>query len=460
MYQRCSIGQSAFRVLPFTGALFYTVGMPTLTVVMIVRNEAHCLGECLGSVSGIADGVLVGDTGSTDGTKELARSLGARVIDVPWTNDFAAARNAVLSQAEGDWLLHLDADEVVDAAGARRIREVVNGDGLGADAIEVILANYCDEPRAWRWVPVAPDDVAARGFSGYVAAPLLRLFRNGRGYEYREPVHENITESVCERGGVVRAEPILIHHYGYRGDHGRDQAKTALYLTIARAKIEQRPHDPKTWHDLAELLFASGAADEAESACRQALSLEPLHLGAATMLANVLLNRGVLDEPRALFERLAAAGLSAAHIPLVLGAIACRQGRLPEARHYLETALQVRPPSPMARYYLARVLDRLGDPVRAQQQLLVAVENSPRIEEFRRWLASHQHRVAAEQAFTRGDVQGALEGLVEALRLEPEDPLVHQDLGVVLETLGDMPRAAQSYARARQLAPDLAVPAE
>ena len=114
--------------------------------------------------------------------------------------------------------------------GARRVRAIVDADGRGpdgtaADAIEVTLANYCDVPRAWRWVAVAPDAPMARGAAGYIAVGLLRLFRNGCGYEYREPVHENITESVLESGGRIRSEPVVVHHYGYGAQSANADAK-------------------------------------------------------------------------------------------------------------------------------------------------------------------------------------------------------------------------------------------
>ena len=249
---------------------------------MIWKNEEHCLGRCLESVRAIADEIVVADTGSTDATVDVARWFGAVVVSVPWEDDFAAARNLGMAAASGDWLLHLDADEVVDPEGARRIRALVDADGAGADAVEVTLANYCNEPRAWRWVRCAPDDSYAAGFAGYIAAGLLRLFRNGRGFAYREPIHENITESVRERGGVVRVEPILIHHYGYSPEESRRGEKARRYLAIARRKAEACPGDAKAQHDFAEQALACGLEAESEAACRRALEIEADHLAAAT----------------------------------------------------------------------------------------------------------------------------------------------------------------------------------
>jgi len=76
-----------------------------LTISLIVRNEEQTLGRCLDSVRGLADEIVVVDTGSTDGTREIAAAHGARVFDFPWCDDFAAARNESLRHATGQWVL-------------------------------------------------------------------------------------------------------------------------------------------------------------------------------------------------------------------------------------------------------------------------------------------------------------------------------------------------------------------
>jgi Flp pilus assembly protein TadD len=429
--------------------------MPTLSIVMIVKDEAGRITPCLKSVGGIADEIIVGDTGSTDATAAEARACGARVIPVTWHEDFAEARNSVIAEAAGDWLFHLDADERLDPGGARRLRAVVDADGFGADAIEITVANYCNEPRAWRWVPAAPGDPWARGFSGYIRVELLRLFRNRKGFEYREPVHENITESVRERGGVVRPEPILIHHYGYAAGDAPASAKAERYLAIGRRKVGERPRDPKAWHDLAELLLACGNAQEAEQACRIALSLDPMHIAAATSLANLLLNRGELDEAQGLLQRFDREGNAPTHVVTALGAIACRQGRLEEARRRLETVLAAEPHALMAALYLARTLDILGRPEEARRRLEEAAAIAPTWPEPQDRLAARGLRAKGEELYACGKLQEALAALLEALKHDPEDPLIHNDLGVVLHVQGQTDRARQCFERALRLAPGM-----
>ena len=101
----------------------------TLSLCMIVKNEEANLGRCLESVKGVADEIIIVDTGSTDRTVEIARQHGAKIVSHQWDDDFAVARNVSLRAATSDWILVLDADEALDeedaAASARSCAEMV-----------------------------------------------------------------------------------------------------------------------------------------------------------------------------------------------------------------------------------------------------------------------------------------------------------------------------------------------
>lgn len=87
--------------------------MATISLCMIVKNEEKVLGRCLDSVAGLVDEMVLVDTGSTDGTRALALSYTERVYDFPWRDDFAAARNYAFSLGRMDYLMWLDADDVL-----------------------------------------------------------------------------------------------------------------------------------------------------------------------------------------------------------------------------------------------------------------------------------------------------------------------------------------------------------
>src|SRR4051794_40673333 len=82
-----------------------------LSLCMIVKNESKHLANCLESVEGVVDEIIIVDTGSTDDTVEIAKSYGAKVYHYEWNDNFSDARNESIKYATGDWILVLDADE-------------------------------------------------------------------------------------------------------------------------------------------------------------------------------------------------------------------------------------------------------------------------------------------------------------------------------------------------------------
>ncbi len=90
---------------------------PTVSLCMIVKNEEEFLARCLDNVKTIVDEMIIVDTGSTDRTRDIATVFGAKVFDFEWTDDFATARNFSISKAKGDWILIMDADEVISPQG-------------------------------------------------------------------------------------------------------------------------------------------------------------------------------------------------------------------------------------------------------------------------------------------------------------------------------------------------------
>ena len=88
--------------------------MPTVSLCMIVKDEEKNLETCLHAVKPFTDEIIIVDTGSTDGTIEIAKRNGAKVYNFAWKENFSAARNFAIQQAAGDWILNLDADHLLD----------------------------------------------------------------------------------------------------------------------------------------------------------------------------------------------------------------------------------------------------------------------------------------------------------------------------------------------------------
>src|SRR5262249_28307354 len=154
---------------------------------------------CLGSAAALVDEVVVLDTGSTDRTKEIAASCGARVFDFPWVDSFAAARNESLRRATGDWIFWLDADDRLDGANGRKLR--------------ALFAGLADENAAYVMKCLCLPDPAS---GAATVVDHVRLFRNHPAIRWQYRVHEQILPAVRQLGGEVRWADVVIHHLGYQ----------------------------------------------------------------------------------------------------------------------------------------------------------------------------------------------------------------------------------------------------
>jgi GT2 family glycosyltransferase len=199
-----------------------------VSLTMIVRNEERNLPACLGSAQELFDEIVVVDTGSTDRTKEIARSFGARVFDFVWVDDFAAARNAALARATGDYAFWLDADDVLDPPQRDRLKAILDDLGRSGDAAYVVRCS-CD-----------PDE---KGGGGETVVDHIRLFPIREEVRWTYRVHEQILPSLREAGVPVRWTDVVVRHTGYT-DQALRRRKLVRDEAILVGDLEERPNDP------------------------------------------------------------------------------------------------------------------------------------------------------------------------------------------------------------------------
>ncbi len=169
-------------------------GGPPLSVTIVANNEERTVGDVLRSVSGIADEVVFLDSGSTDRTPEIAREFGVRFYHQDWLG-FAAQKNRAIELATGEWILSLDADEVLTPALQVEIR------GLLRCGVPREIAGF-KIPRV-----LFIGDAPVRG-GGFYPDAQLRLFRRGMGRFGPRIVHE----SVKVEGRVLQLRHDLLHY--------------------------------------------------------------------------------------------------------------------------------------------------------------------------------------------------------------------------------------------------------
>lgn len=233
---------------------------PRLTVCLITRNEEQFIEGCLASIRGLADQVVVVDTGSTDATVEIARRQGAEVHSFPWCDDFSAARNASLLHARGDWVLVLDADEE-----------------LPLERHEV-LRRHLRVPAAMGWR--LPIEDAGRESEGVSYVP--RLFRNAPGVHFVGRIHEQAFSSFELRrhawGLESRLGEATLRHHGYTAELTRDRDKIARNLRLLEQALVEMPGETGLLMNYALELCRSGRNEEGVQQYRAAvevMSAEP-----------------------------------------------------------------------------------------------------------------------------------------------------------------------------------------
>lgn len=191
--------------------------MPSLSVIVIVKNEEADLRDCLASVNW-ADEIVVVDSGSTDGTLAIAREFTQHVYERDWQG-FGVQKNRALSYASGDWVLSLDADERVTPELRREIQAVLDSD-TACDAYDIPrLSNYCG--RSMR-------------HSGWYPDYVTRLFRRGSARFSGDLVHERLLVD-----GVIGQLKAELLHYAFDGME-EVLRKMDMYSSAGAQKMQQR----------------------------------------------------------------------------------------------------------------------------------------------------------------------------------------------------------------------------
>jgi tetratricopeptide (TPR) repeat protein len=252
--------------------------MPTLALSMIVKNAERHLPDCLQSVQGIVDDIVIADTGSTDSSVEIARRAGARVFSIPWENDFAKARNLSLAEVKADWVFVLDADERVDANAAKLLPTLL-GDEKAA-GFQVTIRNYVATLGHKIWDRTAKPNTGgygpAREYPAYVDHENVRLFRRDPEIYFTGRVHETVGWRIVALKRKIGSPKLLIHHMGMIRDDEERARKILFYLELSKQKVEDMPGNSQAHFELGvSLLENLGNTAEALASFERSCELNP-----------------------------------------------------------------------------------------------------------------------------------------------------------------------------------------
>ena len=351
------IGQAALKIRQMVGPMAIdnqNKGKPTVSLCMIVKNEEKDLARCLASIKPIVDEMVIVDTGSTDKTKDIAVAFGAKVYDHEWKEDFAAARNQSLSKATGDWVLIMDADEVISPRDYRAFRRLVAHRTKRPMAYSITTRNYNTESNIIGWMPNSGQYKSEEAGSGWLPSFKVRLFTRTAGIRFEGAVHEMVDGVLKRKNIKPRQCSIPVHHYG-RLDKTVLNRKGNIYYEIGRKKLAELGDNVEALRELAVQATILEKNEEALALWQKLLAhnINPM------IKAHAFINMGTLYSRMGQFEeslkvsqqaQMAAPQMKEANYNLAMAEL--HLGNAEKAVSILESLLEKQPDYPPAQFVL------------------------------------------------------------------------------------------------------------
>ena len=345
-----------------------TAGDNTVSLCMIVKNEAHQLARCLYRVKPIVDEIIIVDTGSSDHTVDITTCYGAKIYHHQWDNDFSDARNVSLRHAHGKWVLIIDADEVISPSDHESLLNMVKQSNGDRQAFRFETRNYTDDVGFEGWHPNDgryPDEQAG---AGWCPSRKVRLFPNNAAIRFVNPIHELVEPSLRAMGFVIEDCQIPIHHYG-KLEKRQDSIKKKDYFQLGLKKSQQKKDD---LYALFELAIQAGEVGEFQ----KAIDLWNEILKAAPNLSQAYFNLSYAYIQLEQYQAGAKASQKAMELDPALkeaslNHVLCqiRLGNPTRAAHLLDGFLQIFPKHPMAMGLMAMTFCLVNQPEKALAQL-------------------------------------------------------------------------------------------
>ena len=310
----------------------------TLSVCMIVGQDMDKLPRALASASAIADEIIIAATADVSGVEKISAAYHARVVHVPWADDFSAARNAAFAQASNDWILWIDSDEWLDLPTCSE------------------LSSYMNESTVLAWLITIADRSGPDNQSRFSPTPLPRLFRRRSELKLTGRVHEHfdpdLNLTAHQLALHVKTSNMTIYHDGYNPE--REMAKLRRNARLMELQLQDCPGQLFYQIRLSQALlkldnprafyFLGHAFDQISPLLAHgAAPAEPL---VAELLDSIIVrqNRDEFDSGLPIDDLLNTAGRWFPHWPPLIWRRANRQfkqGRTAEAAKLLEKILEL-----------------------------------------------------------------------------------------------------------------------
>jgi tetratricopeptide (TPR) repeat protein len=332
---------------------------PTISLVMIVRDEESFIEQSLKQAAKLVDEIIVVDTGSKDNTKKIAEKYKGKIFDFAWSDDFSKARNFSLSKASCDWILVLDADEIIDDGQYGYIHKLIQNPHA---AYLLTQRHYTNDQRLSGFIPVSKEyPLWEKSYAGYFESALCRLFPNHQNLEYRGNIHELVEMSVTEKKHLTLLKSdVILHHYGHTPQVREKKNKSALYSPLGEDKAKEQPKEWKAWYELGVELNISGKLKESAEALETSANLKGDYLPTLINLGYVLCEIGQYEKARSVLKEALKLDPRSSEAHCNFGVVELRQNTLPAAIRHFRAATLLNPKYINAYCNLAKALAKSG----------------------------------------------------------------------------------------------------
>jgi tetratricopeptide (TPR) repeat protein len=421
---------------------------------MIVKDEETFLPECLESVRGVVDQMVVVDTGSQDRTVQIAKAAGAEVYSFPWCDDFGAARNESLKYATGDWVLWMDADERLLPESIPELKRLLRFEARPV-IYEVQIRNIKEDGET------------------YSLSGAHRLFTNHRGIRFTGRIHEQVSPIAARVKAEERKSGVVLYHLGYGVRGERAEAKTKRNRKLLERMVRESPESAYAHYTLAqhygltgkqeaalkhyrvayrlkqfdadmtasllntmsETLIRLGKPEQARKYVTRSIRMKPIQVGGYYLQYKIAVAKQAYEEALRWLEKLLKMNrkvmesrktistdvlIDEARILFTIGGIYQQLGRLEEALSQFQQALKHKPDHVQVLEKIVEVLFRMGDFDQAKkylQRLLELTDGDLRYQELQGLLFIKQEHYRDAIAIYESIFSRQPENVVVARRL-------------------------------------------
>ena len=353
-----------------------------LSLCMITKDEQEFLPNCLRSVKGLVDEIIVVDTGSKDNTIEIAKQFGAKVVKYKWSNDFSNARNFSLKHATKDWIIVLDADEIISKEDHSKIKDFISAEKH--DAFFMIQRNYTNATTTPDFVVNDNKYEEGKEFAGWFANPVVRLFRNKEDIFFEAKVHESVEPCLLRGSYSIGSLQVPIHHFFYKKGSEVMREKFESYLKLGKEQIKLTPGDPKPYYEAGVIHMQVGNTKKAVECFEKVLSLDSNYRRVYLNLGVLYMRKNQDEEAMKVFKDGLKVNAKDGDILVNMGVVYLKKRDYEEAIESFRKAIEIKPRNPQAYNNLGAAYLRLKRLAEAKSAFEKAVElGHPRRDELR-----------------------------------------------------------------------------